>query len=164
MVRRGCTMTMVALVLALGQTAVVSAGETAKSHSGHPQKMLLVDEDRLAPDDLTMGKEDVLVVFNQSLAPMVFTFTEPKDAPERIHCELIHRDRGKKFNRDEAAWMLFEVQDGQLQASIPPGHFASLCSLDPGQYVYTASQEFDPSGAIGAGGGRLPLKGQITVR
>ena len=164
MVRRGCTMTMVVSVLVLGWVVVVAAGETARSHAKLPQKTLIIDEDALVPDDLTIAKGDVLVIMNQSLAPMLFVFTQPKDAAERIHCELIRREHGKKPNPDAAPWMVFEVIDGQLQATIAPGRFTSLCSLDPGRYVYTANQAFDPSGAIGAGGGRLPLQGQLTVQ
>ena len=63
----------------------------------------------------------------------------------------------------QAPWQLFTWTDGKLRATIPPGRFASVCSLQEGSYAYVASRENVAVRAEGRGGG-LPEKGQITVR
>jgi hypothetical protein len=161
MSRAGLAIGMTALLLLGGVRTFAAEAEVVGAHAKHPQKTIILDDERLVPSNLQMTKGDVLVILNQSLGPMQFTFIEPKDAAERIRCHLVRRDKG--VHPAAAPWLLFVVQDDQLQANVPPGRFASLCSLQPGRYVYTVAQILDTTGALGHGG-QLPMKGQITVQ
>ena len=60
------------------------------------------------------------------------------------------------------AWQLFAWSDGQLRAVVPPGRFASICSLDPGNYSFITRRV--GAQAAGRGGGTLPEKGEIVVK
>ena len=62
-----------------------------------------------------------------------------------------------------APWQLFAWETGKLTATIPPGRFASVCSLMAGTYVYTTSTVGVGAKQPGAGG-VLPEKAQIVVK
>jgi len=144
--------------LALGAVTVRAEQESVEAHAKHPQKVVILDADRIAPSSLQMSEGDVLVFENQSVQPIVVTFVEPKDVGEKIHCSLVRKDEREKIR---APWLLFEKSGGGLSASIPPGRFASLCSLGPGTYAYTARLarlRTRQAGSI------VPEKGQITVQ
>ena len=141
--------------------ALAYAGqETPALHTGRPSKTILLDNQTIRPADLTMGSGDLLVFENHSLHPIQVTFQEPKDLRDRIRCQLL---QGKADDKERAPWMLFGWNDGQLTGIIPPGRFASICSLTPGRYSFTAARKAaiirDPGQ-----GGDLPEKGQITVQ
>src|SRR5262249_52631573 len=103
---------------------------------------------------------DILAFVNYSTHPVEVTFTEPSDLEKKIRCGLVH---GTEKNAPSAPWALFTWKDGKLVGTLPPGKFASVCSLEPGSYAYTAT-------IIGLGqrardpGSVLPAKGQIEVK
>jgi hypothetical protein len=107
-----------------------------------------------------MAPSDALVFENHSVHPITVTFTEPADLPQKIRCGLIRKSANEKA---QAPWQLFMWKDGKLAATIPPGRFASVCSLQQGSYAFVASREGLAVRPEGSGGG-LPEKGQITVR
>lgn len=138
-------------VLAL--TTAIAAAEGP--HAGHPQRTVLLDNERVQPDSLTMAPDEVLVFENHSLHPMRVVFTEPADSAARVRCGLLAEPQAKR-----APWGLFDVDDGKLTGVIPPGRFGSLCALQPGKYAYTASRQ----DAQGHSDAELPIKGQVTVQ
>jgi hypothetical protein len=149
------TCTLLALVLAGPGRA---EEEPIGGHARHPQKVIVLDSDRIVPSELDMSEGDVLVFENQSIEPIVVTFVDPKNVGDRIRCGLI-----RKTEHDEARapWLLFQKTGDQLSATIPPGRFASVCSLSPGKYAFTATHL---SLRTTTAGGVLPNKGQITVK
>jgi hypothetical protein len=88
------------------------------------------------------------------------TFTEPADLRDKIHCGLVRPTAKAKA---EVPWQLFTWQDKKLVASIPPGRFASVCSLAPGNYTYLVAPQSIAVRPPGAGG-LLPEKGEIVVK
>jgi hypothetical protein len=143
----------------LGLLALASAAdETPATHAAHPTRTIVLDQDSIRPDRLTLKPSELLVFENHSLHPTTVTFMQPKDVREKIRCRLLepHGDEAR------AAWMLFEWEEGRLRALIPPGRFASLCSLAPGTYTFTAARQ----GALRPGppeAASLPAKGVIVV-
>lgn len=148
------------LVLALGLGVARAESEPLEAHSHRPMKTVVLDNERIVPSTLDMGTGDVLVFENHSLRPMRLTFTAPEDLQEKIRCGLL---RHGPDDEARAPWLLFAWDDGQLTATIPPGRFASICSLQKGSYTFlTASIGIEPR-QTGSGGG-TPEKGQIVVR
>ena len=150
------TLVLAGTLLALAVS--VHAAEELTGHAKHPQKVVVLDADRIAPSNLQMSEGDVLVFENQSIHPIVVTFIEPKDAGDKIHCSFVRKSEREKI---KAPWLLFESSGGALSATIPPGRFASVCSLASGTYAYTAVQ---PRLRTTQSASILPEKGQITVQ
>jgi len=150
------------LAVLLGFAAVLAgaAQETPEGHAKAPQKTILLDSDHVVPDRLTMDKGDVLVFENHSVHAMTVSFIEPKDVMQKIHCTLV--THGSKGN-PPAPWLLFREYRGKVSATIPPGRFASVCSLDPATYTFVAQRE-GAGGGTGESSGILQEKGEIVVR
>jgi hypothetical protein len=148
-------------LLLVGSLALASAAdETPDTHAAHPSRTIVLDNRSIRPEALTMQRGELLVFENHSLHPITVTFEDPKDLREKIRCGLLGPRGG---DEERAPWMLFTWDEGRLRAVIPPGRFASLCSLAPGTYSFTAARQaalrLSP-----AEGGTLPEKGQITVQ
>ncbi len=146
-----------ALLLAAVAIAVpVRADEDASSHADHPHKTVIVGKTGTLPSDLTMDKGDVLVFENYTSGAVTITFTEPADQTDKIHCGLVR----PKASKNAPPWAKFSFDARKrLSATLPPGQFASLCSLAPGNYVYETSRPFG-----GYVGNRQPAKSTITVQ
>ena len=120
---------------------------------------MILDNQDIRPSTTTMGAGDMLVFENYSVHPMRITFTEPADLKERIRCGLV---KEKEAEKAQAPWQLFAWSDGKLVGTIPPGRFASVCSLREGTYTFVTARlggEARP-----AGGGGLPAKGEVIVK
>jgi hypothetical protein len=139
-------------LLALATLTVAAEGP----HSAHPQKVVVVDNERIAPADLTMKADEVLVFENQSVHPMRITFIDPANSAEKVRCGLLNEPVAKR-----PPWGLFDASEGKLTGTIPPGRFASLCALEPGSYAFTAERQ-DAQGHKDAG--ELAIKGQVKVQ
>ena len=148
----------VALVLATASLAV--AAETTAEHERENVQTITLDTADLRPETLTMSKDDRISFVNSSTQPFHVTFVEPKDIAQHIRCGLV---RPNDKTQPSAPWALFVWRDGRLEADIPPGQFASVCSLEPGTYAFTAERigHRTPSGDTAT---TLPLKGQIEVK
>jgi len=148
---------LLALVVAPGVTSAVE--EPIDAHTQHPLKSVIIDNDRIEPSSLDMGTGDAVVFENHSTRPIAVNFIEPADLRDRIRCGLIRQEAKE---RSRAPWQLFSWNDGKLSATIPPGRFADVCSLKPGTYAFTVAPL--GAGVNPASGGKLPEKGQITVK
>ena len=151
------------LVLAL--SAVLAAGpalaehESADAHGKGAMHTIVLEQRDVRPSTTKMNHGDVLSFMNLSIAPIQVTFTEPKDLAKHIRCGLV---RGKGDDAAAAPWALFSWQGEKLVATVPPGQFASVCSLEPGKYTFTT----EPIGGADASahGSLLPAKAQIEVQ
>lgn len=154
---RNLASTCTLLVLAVA-TPLHADEEPVGGHSRHAQKLVILDAERIVPPNLEMEQGDVIVFQNQSTEQMIVAFVEPKDAADKIRCGLV---RKSEEEAPRAPWLLFQKSGDRLTATIPPGRFASMCSLMPGTYAYTAKRiRVKTSDA----GGVLSEKGQITVQ
>jgi hypothetical protein len=144
--------------LAIGPALSESPGPIGHSHDTGVKHTVVLDGDDVRPASLEMKHDDTVSFVNQSTDPVKLTFVEPKDLEAKIRCGLV---RGKDKIADAPAWALFTWQDGKLVANVPPGQFASLCSLAAGSYAFTA--EKIGQSAPASGSAVLPKKGQITV-
>ena len=117
------------------------------------------DDDLISPSALTMSRGDVLEFQNDSGQFMRLVFVEPQEQADRIRCYPIDHRIGRPA---QAPWMLFDWgAGGRLTATIPPGKFASACSLVPGQYAFVVTRvSRDPR----AEDHSLGAKGTITVQ
>jgi hypothetical protein len=151
------------IVLALGVSLARADHhdqEDVTAHSKHAMRTVVLDNVDIRPSALTMERGEALVFENHSTSPITLTFIEPADIVEKIRCGLV---RAKASDEAKAPWQLFVWQDGKLTATIPPGRFASVCSLMAGTYVYNTTSVGVGAKQPGAAG-RLPEKGQITVK
>jgi len=84
---------------------------------------------------------------------------EPEDQREKVRCHLVDRTIARP---DQTPRLVLDWGAGQrLMAIIPPGRFASACSLAPGRYAFVARRvSRDPRG----GEDSLGTKGTITVQ
>jgi hypothetical protein len=150
------TIRLAFMLLALTVT-VTRAAETLDSHSGAPHKVVTIRGDGAQPQDLALAKGDVLVFENYAQTPMTITFTEPESQADMIHCGLVRPSK----SANAPAWALFRFdQRNRLTATLPPGQFASVCSLAPGSYTYEAVR----AGGTRIGATRTPAKNTITVQ
>lgn len=156
-VRRLAILLPLLLALAVGARA---DHESVEAHTAHAPKVIVLDNEHVQPSALELGPHDALVFENHSVHPMHVRFTQPDDMEKRIHCGLV---RPSAKAKTEAPWQLFTWTNGRLEATIPPGRFASVCSFSEGMYAYLVSRQ----GAMpraDADEGLLPEKGQITVK
>ena len=90
---------------------------------------------------------------------MRLVFVEPEDQREKVRCHLVDRTIARP---DQTPRLVLDWGAGQrLTAIIPPGRFASACSLAPWRYAFVARRvSRDPRG----GEDSLGTKGTITVQ
>jgi len=153
---------VITTLLSLSLAMPALAHEDVMGHGSHTQKTITLMRDRIAPTDLTMGKDDVLEFQNLSLYAMKVKFLEPENMAESIRCELVN-PKGSK--QGKTPWALFSWDEKQrLSATIPPGRFASLCTLTPGKYRYAIDQVGGTRAAVRASGEGNGEQGTITVQ
>jgi hypothetical protein len=140
------------VLLALVTVAIAVAAEGP--HSGHPQRVVVLDNERIQPSAFTMKADEVLVFENQSVHPMRIIFTDPAKSAEMVRCGLLTEPADKR-----PPWGLFDASDGKLTGTIPPGRFGSLCALQPGSYAFVAERQ----DAQGHADQELGMKGQVKV-
>jgi len=140
-------------------SGIASASEYTAGRVAAARKVVMRDADLISPSVLTMNQGDVLEFENDSGQFMRLIFVEPQDQTDKIRCYPIDH---ATVRPDQTPWMLFDWDRGRrLTATLPPGKFASACSLVPGQYAFVATRvSRDPRGADDL----LGTKGTITVR
>jgi hypothetical protein len=143
----------------LAAVAFAAGRETPAEHEHAAKQTITLDTADLRPESLTMDHTEAISFVNSSTHPYEITFVEPKDIEQRVRCGLV---RTKDKEPPSAPWALFMWQNGRLTANVPPGRFASVCSLEPGSYAFTASRigHRVPSESATV----LPLKGRIEVK
>jgi len=142
-------------LLTLLHLSVSAPGAEEMDHSEGTIRQVILGRAAILPDDLTIAAKDVLEFQNMSAETLTVTFTEPADVLSKVRCHL-PRTKG-----DAAPpWALFTVEGGKLVGTLPPGRFASLCSLAPGDYAYTVQR----LAVAGTGTAPLPRKGQVHVK
>jgi hypothetical protein len=157
--RRATTAVWIALLLALGSRAVLAEPEGPSDHAKHSSRTITLDGNDVRPSQTRMEHSDVLMFVNYSTHPVRVTFTEPVDQKNHIRCSAI---RGAERNAPSAAWALFSWENDKLTATVPPGQFASVCSLEHGSYAFTVAP-VDAAAQGTSSKGLLPAKGQIVV-
>ena len=153
------TVCWMALLLAFGPRAVLAEPEGASDHAKHTSRTITLDGNDVRPSQTRMEHSDVLMFVNYSAHPVRVTFTEPADLKNRIRCSAV---RGAEKDAPSAPWALFSWENDKLTATVPPGQFASVCSLEHGSYAFTVAP-VDSSAQGAASHGLLPAKGQIMV-
>ena len=154
--RRGIVIGSLALALGAG---IAFAPEDMHGGAVVAHKIMLVDDELISPSALTMNRDDVLEFENYSGHVMLLIFVEPRDQADKIRCHLTDAEGA---DPSRARWLRFGWTPGQrLTATIPPGRFASVCSLAPGQYAFVARQL---SGVLPRLDAALGTKGIITVQ
>jgi len=151
---------IIAMVLAVAATSGVgSASDDVDGRGAVARKIIMRDAELISPSALTMNHDDVLEFENDSGEFMRLVFVEPRDQADKIRCYPIDHTIARP---DQAPWLLFDWGPGRkLTATIPPGKFASACSLVPGQYAFVTRRiSRDPRGAEDS----LGTKGTITVK
>jgi len=123
------------------------------------RKVVMRDDDVVSPSALIMSRNDVLEFENDSGRLLRLVFVEPKEQTDKIRCYPIDHTIARP---DQMPWMVFDWGSGRrLTATMPPGKFASACSLAPGQYAFvTMRVSRDPRGSDYS----LGTKGTITVQ
>ena len=148
------------VMLAVAVTSgIASASEDMEGRVAATRKLVMRDAELISPSALTMNHDDVLEFQNDTGQFMRLVFVEPRDQTEKIRCYPIDHTIARP---DQAPWLLFDWGPGRrLTAIIPPGKFASACSLAPGQYAFvTRRVSRDPRGADDS----LGTKGTIRVQ
>jgi hypothetical protein len=149
---------LAALLLMACSGSAGAADEPLEAHGKHASRTVVLDNEDVRPSDTTMARNEVLVFQNAATQPAVVTFIEPADLQQRIRCGLLEPSADEVRR---APWLLFGWRQGKLVATVPPGRFASVCSLAPGKYAFTVERQgVDAKGT----GGVLPEKGTITVQ
>jgi len=151
---------IVVMMLAVAVTSgIAPASEDVDGRVAVARRLVMRDGELLSPSRLTMNHDDVLEFENESGQFMKLVFLEPRDQTDKIRCYPIDHTIARP---DQAPWLLFDWGPGRrLTATIPPGRFASACSLAPGQYTFVARRvSRDPRGAEDL----LGTKGTITVQ
>ena len=125
------------LALVLWPRCVPAVEEPLGAHTQHAPKTIVIDNDHIDPSSVDMSAQDAVLFENHSTRPIAVTFIEPADLRDRIRCGLIHGDAKER------------------------SRFASLCSLQGGSYSFVIAR-LGPG--VNPAGGKLPDKGQITVK
>jgi hypothetical protein len=149
-----------ALLVAVGVGSAVAENEDLDAHARANTRTVTLDGIDVRPSNITMDHGDVVSFLNYSARPIRVTFTEPSDLMNKIRCGLVH---GQEKDSPSAPWAIFTWQDGKLVGNVPPGQFASVCSLAPGTYTFTTEMVGQRT-RDAAGAGVLPPKGRIEVK
>jgi len=150
---------MVLMMLAAAMTSgMASASDEMEGRGRSARKIVMHDDELISPSALTMNRDDVLEFENDSGQLMRLVFVEPEDQREKVRCHLVNRTSARP---DETPRVVLDWDAGtRLTTIIPPGRFASVCSLAPGRYAFVARRvSRDPRG----GEDSLGTKGTITV-
>jgi len=150
---------MVLMMLAAAMTSgMASASDEMEGRGRSARKIVMHDDELISPSALTMNRDDVLEFENDSGQLMRLVFVEPEDQREKVRCHLVNRTSARP---DETPRLVLDWDAGtRLTTIIPPGRFASVCSLAPGRYAFVARRvSRDPRG----GEDSLGTKGTITV-
>jgi len=158
--RRSCLVLSLVLALAVTRARAGHDEEDVTAHSKHTLRTVALDNTDIRPSTLNMERGDALVFENHSINPIRVTFIDPPNMVEKIRCGLI---RAKANEEPKAPWQLFVWEDAKLTATLPPGRFASVCSLMAGTYTYTATP-VTAGAKLPDAGGLLPEKAQIVVK
>jgi hypothetical protein len=148
------------LLLSLDTPALLAAEEQPGEHAKHDTHTITLDGNDVRPAQTSMDHGETLAFANFSSHPVRVTFTEPAQLKDKVRCGLVHSDQK---HVPSPAWALFSWQNDKLMATVPPGQFASVCSLEPGSYTFTAT----PISTAAPGSvpnQELPAKGQIVVK
>ena len=151
--------TIVALMaLVAGVTSTIARASNDVDGRAGARTIVLQGGDQITPSALTMTAADVLEFENDSGELMRLIFVDPPEQDDSIQCYLADHTIARP---DEMPWLLFDRGPGRrLTATIPPGKFASVCSLAPGQYTFvTVPVPRDPRDVLES----LGIKGTITV-
>ncbi len=150
------------LALALTLAAVplaLAEHEDLDVHAHGTTKTITLEGQDIRPATTEMQHGDVVSFTNYSTHSIRVTFTEPKDMENKIRCGLVREAKAK--GRPSAPWAVFTWTNGRLVGTVPPGQFASVCSLEPGAYAFTT----ETLGAnAGPANGVLSAKGTIEVK
>src|SRR5262249_32956295 len=157
--RRATTAFWTGLLLALGSRAVLAEMEGPADHAKHTSRTVALDGNDVRPSQTRMEHNDVLTFVNYSTHPVRITFTEPADLQHRIRCSAI---RGAENAAGGAPWAGLWWRNAKGTATVPPGEFASVCSLEHGTYDFTVAP-VDAAAQGTSSHGLLPAKGQIMV-
>ena len=150
-----------ALLLALASRPALAEHEGPDAHSHGATQTITLDGNDIRPSNTTINHGDIISFVNYSTHPVQVTFTEPADLEQKIRCGLVHGAKTK--DAPSAPWALFTWTDGKLVGNVPPGRFASVCSLEPGTYSFTA-QIVGQSTRAADHASILASKGQIEVK
>jgi hypothetical protein len=150
-----------ALLLTLASRPVLAEHEGPDAHSHGTTQTITLDGNDIRPSTITIGHGDVISFVNYSIHPIQVTFTEPADIAQRIHCSLVHSAKTK--GTPSPPWAVFIWTNEKLVGNVPPGRFASVCSLEPGNYAFTA-QIVGQSPRAADRGSVLASKGRIEVK
>jgi len=156
--RSGVTIVALMTLIAGVMSTIARASNDVDGRARGARTIVLQGQDQITPSALTMTAGDVLEFENDSGELMRLIFVEPPDQDDNIHCYLADHTIARP---DEMPWLLFDRDPGRrLTATIPPGKFASVCSLAPGQYTFvTVPVPRDSSDVLES----LGIKGTITV-
>ena len=150
---------MVVMIAAVAWTAPIASATDEVRGRVAVRTIVLQDDDIITPSAITMHPRDVLEFENDSGRLMKLVFMEPHDQSDKIRCNPIDHTIARPY---ESPWLLFDWGPGRrLTATMPPGKFASACSLVPGRYTFVATRvSRDPRG----GQDSLGTTGTITVQ
>ena len=146
---------MAALLLTVGVRHAAAEGDT-RHHGVVSHRVVTIGREQVHPSALTMNKDDVLEFVNYSAAPMMVVFVQPREHSDTTRCHVAALGPGGELAPDAFIW----AAGYQPAAIIPPGRFANICSLAPGQYVFvTREVGTDAAGPLE----QLGVKGTVTV-
>jgi hypothetical protein len=148
-----------AITVALGTGPAFPEHEGPGAHAKGATHTIVLDGEDIRPSSVTMSHGDSISFLNYAGGQVELTFVEPKDLATKIRCHLVSDKEQRPA--DAPPWALFTWRGGNLVAQVPPGQFASICSLAPGKYAFTARKIGQSAPADGRA--VLPAKGQITV-
>jgi len=145
-----------AIVLVTLAVAAVS-GIASASEDVERKKIFMHDADTIIPSTLTMSHTETLEFDNYSGEFVQVVFVEPREQSDKIRCSATDHTPPDRIPSMRFDWSAARG----LTATIPPGKFASTCSLLPGRYAFVATRiGRDPRGAESS----LGTKGTIIVR
>jgi hypothetical protein len=152
---------LLALLPLLALLGVAGArAEAPDEHAGKRQQTVYIGNERVAPSTVSLGQDDAISWVNESVHPMQITFTAPADIEKKIRCAVLEMPA-----KQRPPWGVFDMRNGRLVGVLPPGRFASMCELSPGEYDYVVQRLDADAGAGGTPGTNpLPMKGSITVK
>jgi hypothetical protein len=127
-----------ALVLGVG---IAWAAENPSRDAGRLHIITVIDPGLVFPASLKMGQGERVEFANYYSEAIRLVFVEPNDSAEKVRCSLPKKTDATAGGDTVRGRADFTSDPSQhLTVTIPPGRYASACSLTPGRYAFVTQR------------------------
>jgi hypothetical protein len=117
------------------------AAEDPSRDARRSHVITVIDPGLVFPTALTMGQGEAVEFANHYSEAIRLVFVEPDDSADKVRCSLPGKPDATGGSDTIRGRPDFTSDSSQhLTVTIPPGRYASACSLTPGRYAFVTQR------------------------